>query len=69
MTVSPTAIAPERASRDESAAVHAWRVSRLTMLGLPLDIADSVADQVDWHEVARLIRSGCPAALALQIVR
>jgi hypothetical protein len=52
----------------ETSAVHAWRVSRLTSLGLDWPVAEAVADQVDWHEVARLVRRGCPAALAVAII-
>ncbi len=52
----------------EDGAVHAWRVSRLTGLGLAWPVAEAVADQVDWHEVANLVRRGCPAALAVAIV-
>jgi hypothetical protein len=53
----------------ESGAVHAWRVRRLTALGLALPVAEMVADQVDWHEVARLVQRGCPASLAVTIVQ
>lgn len=49
-------------------AVHAWRVSRLTGLGLAGPVAEAVSDHVDWHEIARLVRRGCPASLALAIV-
>jgi hypothetical protein len=52
----------------ETCAVHAWRVSRLTGLGLARMVAEAVADQVDWHEVARLVQHGCPASLAVAIV-
>jgi hypothetical protein len=52
----------------ETGAVHAWRVSRLVGLGLALPVAEVVADQVDWHEVASLVRRGCPASLAVAIV-
>jgi hypothetical protein len=55
--------------RDESAAVHEWRVSQLTRLGLPPSLADDVADGVDWHDVARLVSRGCPPELALAILR
>jgi len=48
--------------------VHAWRVSQLTRLGLAWLAAEAVADQVDWHDVAKLVRRGCPAALAVTIV-
>jgi hypothetical protein len=53
----------------EAAAVHAWRVSQLTRLGLDEPAAELVADKVDWHEVARLVNRGCAAALALMIVQ
>jgi hypothetical protein len=38
-------------------------------LGIPGLLAEGAASHVDWHEVARLIRRGCPALLALRIVR
>lgn len=53
---------------EEQGAVHAWRVRQLHRLGLPLALANAVADRVDWHEVANLVRRGCPARLALTIV-
>jgi len=53
---------------DEELEVHAWRVSQLTRLGLAWFAAEAVADQVDWHEVAKLVQHGCPAALAVTIV-
>lgn len=49
-------------------AVHAWRVSQLARLGLAWPVAEVVADQVDWHEVAKLVQRGCPAALAVTIL-
>jgi len=49
--------------------VHEWRVTRLTRLGIPRLLAQAVADHVDWHQVARLVRLGCPPRLALNIVR
>ena len=52
----------------ETSVVHAWRVSRLTRLGLALPVAEAVADQVDWHDVARLVQRGCPASLAVAII-
>lgn len=55
--------------QDESAAVHEWRVARLTRLGLPPSLADDAADGVDWHDVARLVSRGCPPELALRILR
>ncbi len=53
--------------RDEEPAVHAWRVKQLTRLGLAWQAAEAVADQVDWHEVAKLVDRGCPPALAVTI--
>ena len=32
-------------------------------------LAEIYADHVDWHQVARLVQRGCPARLALRIVR
>jgi hypothetical protein len=52
----------------EATAVHAWRVLQLTELGLDRPVADEIADKVDWHEVARLVRQGCPPSLAVAIV-
>jgi hypothetical protein len=49
--------------------VHEWRVTQLTRLGIPRSLAQAVADHVDWHQVATLVRRGCPPRLALQIVR
>jgi hypothetical protein len=49
--------------------VHEWRVRQLTGLGIPWSLAQAVADHVDWHQVAELVRRGCPPRLALRIVR
>jgi hypothetical protein len=48
---------------------HEWRVTRLTQLGISRLLAEAVADHVDWHQVAGLVRLGCPPRLALSIVR
>ena len=53
-------------SRDESS-VHNWRVSQLKRLGLPVPLAEVYADRIDWHQIARLVRCGCPPRLALRI--
>jgi len=53
---------------EQSDALHTWRVSQLVRLGLATQVADAVADQVDWHDVANLVRRGCPASLALAII-
>ena len=55
------------ADRDELL-VHNWRVSQLTRLGLPGPLAEIYADRIDWHQIARLVRNGCPPRLALRIV-
>ena len=49
--------------------VHSWRVAQLTRLGIPRSMAEVDADHIDWHQVARLVQRGCPARLALRIVR
>jgi hypothetical protein len=48
--------------------VHNWRVSQLERLGIPRSLAEIYADRIDWHQIARLIRHGCPPVLALRIV-
>lgn len=54
---------------DEDAQVYAWRVERLSDLGLSNLVASAVAPLVDWHEIARLVERGCSPELALEIVR
>ena len=54
---------------DEDARVYAWRVERLSGLGLSKVVASAVAPFVDWHEIARLVERGCSPELALEIVR
>lgn len=49
--------------------VHDWRVTRLTGLGIPRPMAEVDADNVDWHQIARLVGRGCAPMLALRIVR
>jgi hypothetical protein len=58
----------ETMGRDERS-VHHWRVSQLTRLGIPGALAEIYADRIDWHQIARLLRHGCPPRLALRIVR
>jgi hypothetical protein len=66
----PTAAAaPQEGSDKDACPVHAWRVTQLARLGLARPVAEAVADKVDWHEVAKLVRRGCPAALAVTIVQ
>lgn len=54
---------------DEDARVYAWRVERLSGLGLSNLVASAVAPFIDWHEIARLVERGCSPELALEIVR
>jgi hypothetical protein len=49
--------------------VHQWRVIQLKRLGIPGPLAEADADNVDWHQIARLIQHGCPPRLALRIIR
>jgi hypothetical protein len=58
----------QQAMDRDQGAVHDWRVSQLTRLGIPGTLAEVYADRIDWHQIARLIRGGCPARLALRIV-
>ena len=48
--------------------VHDWRASQLRRLGIPDPLAEIYADRIDWHQIARLVRKGCPPRLALRIV-
>ena len=47
--------------------VHNWRVFQLMRLGVSGPLAEIYADRIDWHQVARLVRRGCPPLLALRI--
>ena len=48
---------------------HEWPTARLTALEIPWPPAQAAAAHVDWHQVATLVRRGCPPRLALRIVR
>lgn len=66
----PRAVASRQEDADpEICRVHAWRVTQLARLGLARPVAEAVADRVDWHEVAKLVRRGCPADLAVTIIQ
>jgi hypothetical protein len=66
---SNTALGVQNQDSDtEAAIVHAWRVSQLIRLGLAWPVAEAIADSIDWHDVARLVRRGCPASLAAAII-
>jgi hypothetical protein len=62
------AVVGQEAIDFEAKLVQEWRVTRLTGLRIPRPIAED-ASHVDWHQVAGLVRRGCPPALALRIVR
>ena len=49
--------------------VHSWRAEQLQRLGMPYLLAETFADQIDWHSCAELVARGCPPRLALEIVR
>jgi hypothetical protein len=49
--------------------VHEWRVTQLKRLGIPGPMAEADADNVDWHQIAKLVKRGCPPQLALRIIR
>lgn len=53
----------------EGRLVHEWRVAQLVRLGITESLAEVNADNVDWHQIARLVQSGCPPRLALRIAR
>jgi hypothetical protein len=53
----------------EALLVHAWRTEQLRRLGLSRFLAETFADVVDWHALAKLVERGCSPELALEIVR
>ena len=68
--MEPAAARPRHEAIDHNdLLVYEWRVTQLARLGIPWSLAQAVADHVDWHQVAKLVRRGCPPRLALQIVR
>jgi hypothetical protein len=68
--MEPAAAIPRREAIDHNdLLVHEWRVARLTGLGIPWGLAQAAAEHVDWHQVATVVRRGCPPRLALRIVR
>jgi hypothetical protein len=62
------AAAAPREDIGQEGGVHDWRVSQLIRLGLAWPVAEAVADTVDWHDVAKLVKRGCPASLAVTII-
>jgi hypothetical protein len=62
MTVQP-------AAQTEQDRVFASRMHNFLVLGFNMSDANRLAgSNVDWHEVERLLRAGCPLDLALKIV-
>jgi hypothetical protein len=57
----------EAVDRDD-VLVREWRVGQLARLGIPWSLARAAAGHVDWHQVAELVRGGCPPRLALRIL-
>ena len=68
MEPAPTRPRHEAVDHDDQL-VHEWQVRQLARLGIPWSLAQATADHVDWHQVATLVRRGCPPRLALQIAR
>jgi hypothetical protein len=66
---STTSMAGNETIDQAEVVVHEWRVAQLIRLGIPAPLAETAADRVDWHQVAKLIQRGCPPLLALRIVR
>jgi predicted component of type VI protein secretion system len=66
---STTATAAHESIDRNDLLVHNWRVAQLVRLGIPALLAETAADHVDWHQVAKLVQRGCPPLLALRIVR
>jgi hypothetical protein len=69
--MNQTVVPAEDLDRDvtEALVVRKWRAEQLRRLGLPTILAETFADDVDWHALSDLIERGCPLGLALQIVR
>ena len=63
------AVTGREAAEEEELLVRDWRVARLAQSGIPRSLAEVYADHIDWHQIARLVRRGCPPRLALRIVR
>ena len=63
--MEPPTTGQKAIGHDESPG-HTWRVSQLERLGVPGPLAEIYADCIDWHQIARLVRRGCPPRLALR---
>jgi hypothetical protein len=67
--MEPAQARPRHEAIDDDLLMHEWRVTQLTQLGILWSLAQAAAGHVDWHQLAKLVRRGCPPRLALQIVR
>jgi hypothetical protein len=69
--MNETVIPPEDLNVDvgETLVVREWRAEQLRRLGVPSILAETFADDVDWHALSAVIERGCPLGLALEIVR
>jgi hypothetical protein len=69
--MSESVIPAEDLDRDvmETLVVREWRAEQLRRLGVPSILAETFADDVDWHALSALVERGCPLGLALEIVR
>ena len=65
--MEPATTGHNATGHDESS-VHHWRVSQLRRLSMPWLLAETYADRIDWHQIARLVQHGCPLRLGLRIV-
>ena len=54
---------------DAELQVLEWQTEQLHRLGIPRLLAEAFAGDADWHDVANLVRRGCPALLAFDIAR
>ena len=55
---------------DEEIQVEIWNRNQLLTLGFSEFDAVSMTEQrISWHDVAKLLNSGCPKELAIEILR
>jgi hypothetical protein len=66
-----SAVEDDRYVESEAARVEWWRAEALARAGYPAAAVLELAPRadVDLHTAIALIKRGCPAALALQILR
>ena len=65
---------PDPLPMSEPERIHLWRVERLEALGLVPYVAEYLAGngdepaRIDHHDLARLVRAGCPITTALEVL-